>query len=141
MSMIVNPYLGPAAARRELELAVPHHSHADRASSENGVGDPFKDLPIRITFRTARVLATIGELGGRGSDPSNRQVADAAGVPDQGQMSKLLRRLEGHGLIENVGTGGYAKGEPNAWRLTQRGQAVSNTLQAPMVHSARPVAR
>ena len=32
-------------------------------------------------------------------------------------MSRLLRRLEGCELIENRGEG-HAKGEPNAWALT-----------------------
>jgi len=68
-----------------------------------------------MTYRTGRVLAAIAELGGRGSDPSNREVAIAAGVLDEGQMSKLLKRLEGLGLIENTGEG-QSKGKANAWR-------------------------
>jgi DNA-binding PadR family transcriptional regulator len=46
-----------------------------------------------------------------------------AGVVDQGQMSKLLRRLEKAELIENHGEG-QTKGESNAWRLTDRGHGV-----------------
>ncbi|MGH2902285.1 MAG: hypothetical protein ACRDK7_01635 [Solirubrobacteraceae bacterium] len=54
---------------------------------------------------------------------SSMQVSDAAGVKDQGQISKLLMmRLEGHGLMEN--TGGQTKGDPNAWRLTPHGEEV-----------------
>jgi AcrR family transcriptional regulator/DNA-binding MarR family transcriptional regulator len=126
MSMIVHPYLGPAAAARELE-----HSSLTVAPARNGhsparVQDPFKDLPIRITFRTARVLAVIGAQPGA----SNRAIGDEAGVADQGQISKLLRRLERCELVSNSGKG-HSKGESNAWRLTERGWAIQRTIEPP----------
>jgi AcrR family transcriptional regulator len=125
MSMIVHPYLGPAAASRELE----HTAPAAVSPARNGhlptrVQDPFKDLPIRLTFRTARVLAVIAAEPGA----SNRGIADAAGVSDQGQISKLLRRLATHDLIENHSQG-HTEGEPNAWTLTQRGHAIQHALE------------
>jgi AcrR family transcriptional regulator/DNA-binding MarR family transcriptional regulator len=132
MSMIVLPYLGPAASRRELERSTPTPAPTGSADAPAGSGNGhalasssgfFKDLPIRITFRTVRVLDTIGVLGGRGSDPSNREIAQHAGVTDQGQMSKLLRRLERAGLIDNHGQG-QLRGEPNAWQLTERGRSL-----------------
>jgi AcrR family transcriptional regulator len=123
MSMVVHPYLGPAAARRELDRHVPSPTPARNGHAPKHARDPFKDLPICITFRTARVLATISAQPGA----SNRQIGDAAGVTDQGQMSKLLSRLEGFELIENHGQG-HAKGEPNAWRLTERGHGVLQAL-------------
>lgn len=141
MSMVVQPYLGPAAARRELEREVPSADARSSAGEGNGSGpaggsggdgamgrvrEPFKDLPIRITFRTARVLGTIAAHAGA----SNRQIGDAAGVADQGQMSKLLSRLERCGLIENRSSG-HDKGEPNAWHLTERGQAVRHAIDVP----------
>ena len=63
--------------------------------------------------------------GGVGS--SNREVSEAAGVTDQGQISKLLVRLEHLGLIANGGEG-HARGEPNAWRLTPKGRDVERTI-------------
>jgi AcrR family transcriptional regulator len=115
MAMIVHPYLGPAAARKELERPVPV---APPAAPRNGA-DPFRGLPIRFTYRTARVLATIA------TDPgaSNRFIADSSGIADEGQMSRLLRRLESCELIENRGEG-HVRGEPNAWALTERGAAI-----------------
>lgn len=115
MAMIVHPYLGPTAARKELERPTPA---PPRVSPRNGA-DPFKGLPIRFTYRTALVLATIA------SDPgaSNRHIADSSGISDEGQMSRLLRRLHSCGLIENHGEG-HTRGEPNAWTLTPRGQAI-----------------
>lgn len=115
MAMIVHPYLGPVAARKELERPMPAPT---RAAPRNGA-DPFKGLPIRFTYRTARVLATIAEDPGA----SNRHIADSAGIADEGQTSRLLRRLENCELIENRGEG-HTRGEPNAWTLTERGEAI-----------------
>ena len=52
---------------------------------------------------------------------SSRPLGRRAGVEerDEGQISKLLRRLEGHGLLAN--TGGQTLGAPYAWHLTPRG--------------------
>ena len=119
MAMIVQPYLGAAAAQKELQRPLP----VAQSAPPHVPADPFKDLPIRITYRTARVLATIA------ADPgtSNRYIGATAGASDQGQVSKLLGRLERSGLIENHGRG-HASGEANAWRLTPRGQAVHAAL-------------
>ena len=119
MAMIVHPYLGSTVARRELTRPSPK-----AAGPNNGtIKDPFKGLSIRFTYRTARVLATIAANAGA----SNRYVADSSGVSDDGQMSRLLTRLERAGLIENGGQG-RIKGEANAWTLTRRGQAVHAAL-------------
>jgi DNA-binding MarR family transcriptional regulator len=123
VSMVVLPYLGPAAARKELARPV---SAARNGGMKAGM-DPLRDLDMRLTYRTIRVLLAIGAVGGPESHPSNRQVADAAGIRDQGQTSKLLARLEHLGLIENASEA-RAKGEPNKWRLTQRGAEVREAL-------------
>jgi AcrR family transcriptional regulator len=123
MGMIVLPYLGAGAAERELRRPAPVLRAPVRARE-----DPLRELDMRLTYRTVRVLHAIAELGGRGSNPSNRQVATAAGISDQGQISKLLARLHTHGLIENAG-GDHTKGEANAWSLTTRGHDVAHTIQ------------
>ncbi len=56
-------------------------------------------------------------------------VSEHAGIADQGQVSKLLRRLERLELIKNTG-GGHAKGEPNAWELTPVGREVAQRIGA-----------
>jgi AcrR family transcriptional regulator/DNA-binding MarR family transcriptional regulator len=123
-SMIVLPYLGPAAARRERARPLPAPTAAQRAFvSQQSDRDPLQEIPMRLTYRTTRVLACIAEQPGI----SNRAVADRAGVADQGQISKLLARLERLGLAENGGVG-RVKGEPNAWRLTQLGRQVAQRL-------------
>ncbi len=118
MSMIVMPYQGTAAARRELERPAP----APRAVKRPAV-DPLRDLDMRLTYRTVRVLVAIAAAPGA----SNRGIAEAAGVSDQGQISKLLARLQHLGLIANMGEG-PAKGEPNAWTLTDTGTQVEQAI-------------
>jgi AcrR family transcriptional regulator len=115
MAMIVQLYLGPAAARKELERPV---TMPDRVTPRLPA-DPFKDLPMRLTYRTARVLSSIAATPGA----SSKQVADAAGISDEGQTSKLLNRLQRYGLIQDTGIG-PAKGMPRAWSLTERGEGV-----------------
>ena len=118
MSMIVLPYLGPAAARKELARPAPKPSGAHRAER-----NPLGKLEMRLTYRTVRVLMAIAAEPGS----SNRAVAEEAEVTDQGQMSKLLARLQDIGLIENTG-GGATRGEPNAWTLTDKGWHVQGAL-------------
>jgi AcrR family transcriptional regulator/DNA-binding MarR family transcriptional regulator len=119
MSMIVLPYLGAPAARRELERPVPKTArYGPRAQS-----NPLKELDMRLTYRTVRVLAAIAETPGS----SNRGIATAAGISDQGQMSKLLARLHHLGLIHNTGAG-QTRGEPNAWTLTDTGRQVQGAI-------------
>jgi AcrR family transcriptional regulator len=120
MGMIVLPYLGMAAARRELQRPSPKR----RAPSPRANGNPLRELEMRLTYRTVRVLLAVATQPGG----SNRQVADAAGITDQGQISKLLGRLHGLGLIENTGAGS-ARGAPNAWTLTAKGWEVETVLR------------
>jgi AcrR family transcriptional regulator len=127
MGMIVLPYLGRAAAARELARAVPRRparvSGALRAPRAMVPSDPLDGLEMRLTYRTLRVLSAIASQPGA----SNRQVGEAAGVHDQGQISKLLARLERLGLIHNAGQG-QPRGERNAWTLTTRGTEVQAAL-------------
>jgi len=125
MGMIVLPYLGPVAARKEIEEPTPKHSGKRPAPR----ADPLQDLPMRFTYRTMRVLISIAELAREGSYPSNRAVGEHAGIGDQGQTSKLLARLHKLGLIENQG-GDPARGEPNAWKLTTTGEQVHDSIAA-----------
>jgi AcrR family transcriptional regulator/DNA-binding MarR family transcriptional regulator len=129
-SMIVFPYLGASAARREQARAlprVPRTKTGDESSRGAGVAheDPLRDVPMRLTYRTARVLEAICHRPGA----SNRIVAEGAGIFDQGQVSKLLARLERLGLTVNTGRG-QTRGEPNAWRLTAQGEEIERAVRA-----------
>jgi AcrR family transcriptional regulator/DNA-binding MarR family transcriptional regulator len=120
MSMIVLPYLGSAAARKELDRSLvepPVRVHAPAP------GNPLKDLDMRLTYRTVRVLAAVATSPGS----SNRVIGDAAGIGDQGQVSKLLTRLERLGLIANTRVRS-PKRTTNSWTLSERGREVADVI-------------
>ena len=118
-AMIVQPYLGPAVAKKELERPAP----VPKPTVPKLPSDPFRGLPIRLTYRTARVLSAIAATPGA----SGKQIARASEITDDGQMSRLLNRLERVGLIENAGPG-PARGEANAWTLTPKGHDVQTVI-------------
>jgi AcrR family transcriptional regulator/DNA-binding MarR family transcriptional regulator len=120
MGMIVLPYLGQAVATRELEQPKPR---ALTRRARKPAKDPLEGLDMRLTYRTLRVLTAIAA----NPSASNRIVAEQAGIADQGQISKLLARLEHLGLAQNTSEG-QAKGEPNSWALTPRGREVEHTI-------------
>lgn len=124
MSIIVLPYLGRAAAFRELEAPVPRVRRTEPADSSARDLDPLARLPMRVTYRTVRVLSAIAQTPAA----SNRQVAEDAGIADQGQMSKLLARLERLGLVENAGRD-HGNHGVNAWCLTDLGAQVQRAAK------------
>jgi AcrR family transcriptional regulator len=128
MSVIVLPYLGLKAAQKELSRPTPTPKPSPGRSSgaTHGVSAraALAGMPMRITHRTLVVLGVIAYSPG----VSNREVADRAGVTDQGQISRLLGRLERLGLIANTGPAQPA-GEPNQWRLTKRGQEIQQAMR------------
>jgi AcrR family transcriptional regulator len=126
MGMIVLPYLGAAAATRERRRPAPvalAHSGSEERGRVSSRGDSLREVPMRLTYRTARVLQAAAEHPGA----SNRVIGEQADLHDQGQISKLLARLERLGLLENTGEG-QARGESNAWGLTPLGQRVTEQL-------------
>jgi AcrR family transcriptional regulator len=119
IGMIALPYLGPAAASRESSRTAPKRRRRALPASN----DPLRDLQMRLTYRTVRVLLAIATKPGA----SNREVGAGAGIDDQGQISKLLSRLEGLGLVENSGAG-QVRGAPNSWSLTKKGFEVERLV-------------
>ena len=123
MSMIVLPYLGENAAREELRMPASKADPQPAMLSASSRFETFEGLKMRLTYRTLRVLRAIEATPGA----SNREVADASGVRDPGQISKLLSRLSGLGLIRK-GTGPVGAGAPNMWRLTDRGERLMRSI-------------
>jgi hypothetical protein len=124
MSMIVLPYLGAGAARRELSRPPIEVARDGAPKTLAQAADPLHGLNIRLTYRTVRVLMAISDHPGA----SNRQVAEGSGIADQGQISKLLTRLARLELIGNIG-GGQERGAANAWHLTARGEQVERATR------------
>jgi AcrR family transcriptional regulator len=121
MAMIVLPCLGRAAACAELDAPPPRaprrgRGPLDPTASVGPVVDFLDDLDMRLTYRTVRVLAAVAQTPAA----SNREIAAGSGISDPAQISKLLARLAGLDLIENVSPRRGQRGT-NAWRLTARG--------------------
>jgi AcrR family transcriptional regulator len=136
MSMIVLPYLGPGGARRERTRPAPDCPASVSSGVPRGIGatpdERLRDIPMRLTYRTALVLEAVAEHPGI----SNRVVSEYAEISDQGQVSKLLARLERIGLLANTGEG-QAKGESNAWQLTPVGHGVTQSIRTRTRHPQR----
>jgi AcrR family transcriptional regulator/DNA-binding MarR family transcriptional regulator len=120
MATIVLPYRGSAAAARELERAVPriHGKRRDGDGlSRRPVGAP-SPVDYRLTVRTQMALAAVAGRPGL----NNREVSEIVGLSDQGQISRMMKRLQEQGLVEN--TQAHTKRLARAWRLTADGEAV-----------------
>lgn len=122
-AMVVMPYLGPARARQEFERET--EIETVRVHEPSLLFDPLKAAGMRLTYRTVRVLVAVGQEPGA----SNRRIGDMAEIGDQGQISKLLRRLAHAELIENHGMA-PGQGAPNAWRLTAAGRQLTDRIGA-----------
>jgi AcrR family transcriptional regulator len=127
MALLVLPFLGEAAARAELLRAAPPPA---KRSSRCAARDPEGQAAVfRMTARTRTVLSVIAATPGI----SNRGVALAAGDLDEGQVSRLLKRLSKLGLIVNERTDGD-KPATNAWRVRAAGRRL---LASPGPHRSR----
>lgn len=120
MAIIVHPYLGSASAIQELER---QQSPPARGRVGTPGSSPRERWPIRPTYRTMRVLEAIDAQPGR----CNRDIAHAAGIGDEGQVSKLLARLHRLDLARNVAAG--TAGKPNAWTLTTKGEELLHAVK------------
>ncbi len=113
MATVVLPYRGQEASARELARAAPELpalpeppepavSVEGAVEMDRSLDRPSIDrLKVRPSERTLMVLASVGEHGGA----NNRGVAAGADIHDDAQISRLLARLEGLGLVENRGAG------------------------------------
>jgi len=109
--------------------ATPGPKSARRAGANDGDASPLSSIGIRLTYRTLLVLRALAQQEAAGAGMSNREVADAAGISDQGQASKLLARLARHGMIVNARARPHREGEANAWKLTERGASVERATR------------
>lgn len=129
MAIVLLPYLGSRAARRELSAP---QLRLQRTGRQRGKTGPVvqaltapKGVPVRLTELTRCTIAAIAAINEEGANPSNNDICWATGDTNKGQMSRLLQRLDRLGLIENVSNNGNGQGGSNAWRLTARGRALA----------------
>jgi AcrR family transcriptional regulator len=114
---IILPYLGPQAAAKEFARRNPSGPKTTKlvAGPSPEEPGPSGGSPMRMTHRSAAVLAAISRTPGA----ANWQIAEAAGVLDKGQISRLLSRLQRLELIKNLGE--RPRTGPHEWHLTDRG--------------------
>ena len=100
MATIVLPYRGSAAAARELERprpALPARRRDGDGLSRRPVGSA-SPVDYRLTVRTQMALAAVAGRPGL----NNREVSEIIGLSDQGQISRMMKRLSDQGLVENT---------------------------------------
>jgi hypothetical protein len=110
-AMIVLPYLGHAAASRELARPTPKA----RRPTPRPKPAPEPATP-RLGHRGPIILQVIATTPGL----SNGAIAERVGLRDTGHISRLLLRLSDQGLIVNK-----SRGHPRgikAWRVTEAGE-------------------
>lgn len=94
----------------------------------------LRGLDPPISEREFKVLAAIGELNGRGSSSSNREIRDATELEDPAEVSKLLKQLARLGLVQSTATGR----QTYAWRLTSKGTDLLRKLEGQAVGGTHP---
>ncbi len=146
MALVVLPYPGPEVAHEERARPAPSERESaplpvpDAGSKQGGKCLPLDPAPAagpapRMTYRTALVLEAIAQTPGL----SNLDVARHAQINDQGQISKLLARLQRHGLVQNTGRR-QGQGAPNEWRLTPAGQKLERDIHEHTLDHAKQAA-
>jgi DNA-binding MarR family transcriptional regulator len=127
-ALVVLPYIGPEAARSELArpATAPVSPSARATASVRGA---LAGRHMRLTYRTLRVLEGLAAHPGT----SNREIALAAGINDRAQISRLLARLQGLGLIEKTEDRRHGP-KRNAWELTGQGHELLRASESEPLH-------
>jgi AcrR family transcriptional regulator/DNA-binding MarR family transcriptional regulator/alkylated DNA nucleotide flippase Atl1 len=130
---VIDAYRSLEQAQRTTRRGGKLVAKSERWSKHPQIVPPSVDLVgtgFRLTALTHHVLAAVVGLCDGEVIATNREVARVAGVRDEGQISRILKRLERHGLLENVRGGGRgSRGESNAWQLTWRGEGIERAAR------------
>jgi AcrR family transcriptional regulator len=137
MGLATAPYLDGWEVQREVELGaqLARAMLAERAVSAPVAGSGGDELLVWSAVHDPRAYRVRLCLLHVAANPgaSNRDVANGIGVSHQGQVSSLLARLAGMGLlVKRQGGPGY----PNEWSLTAAGELVVAALE--QNHSNNP---
>jgi AcrR family transcriptional regulator len=137
MGVIMTPYLSRREVAREIRRGeeFAEKIQAERASQKSPFPSSGKDgkrivevpaLLHRVRAERARsCVRYLAEQAECSHCPSNREIATGIGIESDGQISKLLARLDSAGIVSKVSHG---PGRPNAWQLTPYGQNVVTAL-------------
>ncbi len=132
MAFVVTPFLGTAAARRELRrpAVMGREVAARKAAQELLHGYSGRGMRHPLASRVLHVIRAQPGL-------SNSQVAERTRVGNDGQMSKTLSRLRRLGLIENRCDTKSRPGLASIWHLTSSGEAVESALRYEVTEAIR----
>jgi AcrR family transcriptional regulator len=151
MGLIVAPFVDADTRAKEVRRAE-HRAvvilqsrsrslgHAAQRAS-NGAASAFgraesEPSPL-ILVRSRRAWECVDFLV-RYPSSTNRQVAAGVGIVHESQVSRLLRQLEENGLVSKRALG---VGKPNAWCVTETGEAALAGSPAADCISGRPLTR
>jgi len=140
MAMIMLPYVGAKAARKELSAPALRMRSASEAAVRVFAAEmpgALNDVPTPITELTVRTIMAIAEMNRRGIDSSNNDLCWVTGDTNKGQMSRLLARLQRLELAENISLNGGGRGVAKAWRLTARGKELERAIGQEVAAAAR----
>jgi DNA-binding MarR family transcriptional regulator len=114
------------------------HAEIVRESAAPGPGVVLglpEEFAGRLDFWAVCVLRAVGEQPWL----TGSELAARAGVTDPAQISRLLAALAGMGLVEGV-RDTHRKGAPKAWRLTDSGRELEETIGRKLPAPPRSVA-
>jgi AcrR family transcriptional regulator len=125
--LALSPFVGRhEAMRHAFGVHKPSELVAAMRAGAAADGAPARDAELAATAMGLTVLAA-ATLRHIAAHPGcrNVEIADEIGVAHESQMSRLLRRLAGEGLVQS-----RREGRSHAWGLTERGVAVAARLAA-----------
>jgi len=128
MGVVTAPYLRPHEVAAEVELADDYAQELQNGSRVIPFGLPSSAVEIPSTLLDPRSKRARSVLRYSGAHPgsSNRQVGSGVGISCRTQVSSLLSRLEGLGLLAKTSA---APGGANAWSLSSYGEEVTKAVR------------
>ncbi|MEX2449150.1 MAG: hypothetical protein WD404_10475 [Solirubrobacterales bacterium] len=124
--VVVTPYQGPEAAARVARDGR-ERSQAMRVVPTSRSISAGVEVPDLLRRANAHRMRSCMRYLAENPGTSNKAVAAGIDVPHQGQVSRLLARLDDAGLLEKCPGG---PGRANAWRLSPRGAEVALALSS-----------
>ena len=115
---LLNPLMGMIGAA--LSRAGDRQERACPSAAKNGYAlRPARALSLTTSISASPIARCVSSVRLPRSRGSHREVADQAGISDQGQISKLLARLAKLGLAHNSGDG-HAKASATPGRSPRK---------------------
>lgn len=119
MALLVLPFHGLPASAQELTVPLPARERGKRSSQA-----VYREPDLSLSPRSLMLLRAVGEA----PDASNRMLARRTGIADEGQISRMLARLEQLDLVCNDSA---SRTGTNAWTLSAKGAQLLSIQSRP----------